>query len=617
MKNAYESGKKTVEKPKDKAVTPKVQKNRSTEPSRSEIGFVDKSSNSTTTKNAEALDKFAKLTDLTIIMQDSIKSEDGKAANGYYKNRTIVLAKNSTLPMATVLAHESFHHLKTAAPKQATELEEFVKRVMFEDDPIKFDNEMKRLAKLYGRNEDEYLFEEFMGDQVVELYADPKLIEKLATENPTLGQKLLDFIKQFIESIKAIFGDTNTGNFFESYGIKEEAIDMLAATIKAAKESPAVVEETETKYSIEIPYAKQVDMVLQNILLKTSAVYVSETPQILLDAGMSQLPMLITQKHIRNIVAEKDVNDSTKHGLTTDQIKKLPELLDKPVMMADSISKNDSVIVVTSEIDADGFPIIVSIKPNGKGTIMDVEMVDTNFVTSVYGRSNFIGFVETLYNKDALLYVNKIKSQELFNRIRIQFPQLLNNLDFDTIIKQSSNIVNNKLKNEASPAMSLVHQDELNTLVKGKPLSDVNISPSNENVKRFSLQDTVDKAIEEFGYTPYFYDAGYVLPTGKMLNFSGTKGQHYGSRGEDHRGIQSVFTEEIGRTESMLKFMGMGNIRIMAETPGIDIADTVEPTQEQYAKIRDFIRSKRDEEFFAVDFTEMKTEYGYTTGHLE
>ncbi|MBO5963410.1 MAG: hypothetical protein J6P97_02900, partial [Bacteroidales bacterium] len=32
------------------------------------------------------------------------------------------------------------------------------------------------------------------------------------------------------------------------------------------------------------------------------------------------------------------------------------------------------------------------------------------------------------------------------------------------------------------------------------------------------------QAVKEFGYTPYFYDAGYITPNGKMLNFSGEKG---------------------------------------------------------------------------------------------
>lgn len=124
----------------------------------------------------------------------------------------------------------------------------------------------------------------------------------------------------------------------------------------------------------------------------------------------------------------------------------------------------------------------------------------------------------------------------------------------------------------------------------------------------------LDKAVKEFGYTPYFYDAGYIVPNGKMLNFSGEKGRHFGSRGQDHRAIGTIFTGDISGSEAMLKFMGHGNIRIMAETPGIDISKDVEPTKEQYAQIRKFAAAYAKEEFFGVDFTD---ERGNTIGSLE
>ena len=123
-----------------------------------------------------------------------------------------------------------------------------------------------------------------------------------------------------------------------------------------------------------------------------------------------------------------------------------------------------------------------------------------------------------------------------------------------------------------------------------------------------------DKAVKEFGYTPYYYDAGYIVPNGKMLNFSGEKGKHYGSRGQDHRAIGTIFASDISGSEAMLKFMEQGNIRIMAETPGIDINSKAEPTKEQYAQIRKFAAAYAKEEFFGVDFTD---ERGNTIGSLE
>ena len=121
-------------------------------------------------------------------------------------------------------------------------------------------------------------------------------------------------------------------------------------------------------------------------------------------------------------------------------------------------------------------------------------------------------------------------------------------------------------------------------------------------------------AVKEFGYTPYFYDAGYILPNGKMLNFSGEKGRHYGSRGQDHRAIGTIFIDDISGSEAMVKFMHEGNIRIMAESPAVDFASNQVPTSEQYATIKKFIRQYAKEEYFSVDFTD---ERGYTIDSYE
>ena len=110
-------------------------------------------------------------------------------------------------------------------------------------------------------------------------------------------------------------------------------------------------------------------------------------------------------------------------------------------------------------------------------------------------------------------------------------------------------------------------------------------------------------AVKEFGYTADFVDAGYLLPNGKMLNFSGEKGKHFGVRGQDHRAIGVVFEGTTG-SAALARFMNGGNIRIMAESPGIDIAADAEPTTQQYAKIRAFVREYANKRFFNVDISD-------------
>ena len=109
------------------------------------------------------------------------------------------------------------------------------------------------------------------------------------------------------------------------------------------------------------------------------------------------------------------------------------------------------------------------------------------------------------------------------------------------------------------------------------------------------------KALKAFKTTTNFNEAGYLLPDGKLLNFSGGERNH---RYRDHREIGEIYEATQG-AEALNRFLNDGNIRIMAESPGIDLASGVEPTAEQYDAIRRFVKSHGAQEGqFFVDFSD-------------
>jgi len=123
------------------------------------------------------------------------------------------------------------------------------------------------------------------------------------------------------------------------------------------------------------------------------------------------------------------------------------------------------------------------------------------------------------------------------------------------------------------------------------------------------------EAVKEYGYTTNYREAGYLLPNGKMLNFSGEKGKHPGHRGQDHRNIGTVYASwEMQGAKAMTAFMNDGNIRVMAETPGVDISTTTEPTTAQYNMIREMAYRFADDEYFTVDLSDAN---GNNVGNLE
>lgn len=246
-----------------------------------------------------------------------------------------------------------------------------------------------------------------------------------------------------------------------------------------------IVQEQEILSDQEL-FTQQVDDVLAGVTNQYNTLKVCDTPQLLIEAGCKQLPMLLTQKHLRNSLKPLSKSNSKWHGLTEQQIKKLPELIADPVMIYDSQTQKNSLVVVTSEIDSRNFPIIVSVKANGQGTY-ELKKIDSNFITSVYGRRNFTGHITDVVNKGDLLYWNKQKSQELFRVSRLQLPGCLNNLNFNRILHQSGSIVNTQLI-EATVKQKKYAQQIAQAL---------NVDLPESNTKQ-AYQDFIKEHVEEY-----------------------------------------------------------------------------------------------------------------------
>ena len=86
----------------------------------------------------------------------------------------------------------------------------------------------------------------------------------------------------------------------------------------------------------------------------------------------------------------------------------MSELLTSPAIIFDSLTRNDSIIVVIDEMDKEQASVVISIRPNGKG-MYEMEQVDSNFITSVHGRDNFANQIKHAIDNDKILFVSKEK----------------------------------------------------------------------------------------------------------------------------------------------------------------------------------------------------------------
>lgn len=151
-------------------------------------------------------------------------------------------------------------------------------------------------------------------------------------------------------------------------------------------------------------FAKQVDSVKNGTFPQNDMLTLGNTPQVLKDIGLPDLPITMTQKHLNTIMNKTGkYAGANYHDLGIDIVKQLPEAINNPLDIVKSNTKSDSIVLTTYLADKQNRTVIASIKMNGKGTINDIR-IDTNVMTSAYGRNNYEKFMEENIKNGNLLY---------------------------------------------------------------------------------------------------------------------------------------------------------------------------------------------------------------------
>lgn len=205
---------------------------------------------------------------------------------------------------------------------------------------------------------------------------------------------------------------------------------------------------TDVRYSVDskTPFREQVRAALAEDPKENrfNALYIAETPNLLAEVGLGDLPMCMTASHVRDINHQKGA-DYHWHGIPEGLIARLPELLSQPVMILSSDTRWGDVVVATAAVDNDGHPVLVSIRPNGSANVDGVKG-PANFITSMYGKDrDFTGWIEKNAQNGRVLYWNRKRTQQLFRLARLQLPAALTTLSSDTILKQHEGYVKEKI----------------------------------------------------------------------------------------------------------------------------------------------------------------------------
>ena len=153
------------------------------------------------------------------------------------------------------------------------------------------------------------------------------------------------------------------------------------------------------------------------------------------------------------------------HGLTLEQIKRLPELLERPVVLMDS-DRDDTMVAVLADVDGDGLPLIAALRP-GANAVSGGRCVPGTIVCSVYGKPESYFLHKMPQMPQRVLYQDIEKGRELDARAKLQlFGGNIASPDLDRkIIRLPECIV--KLQAGSAPTEAARVQQESRDMASG------------------------------------------------------------------------------------------------------------------------------------------------------
>lgn len=522
-------------------------------------------------------------------------------ANGEYDPKTgrikIALDAEENAYLRTA-GHELYHYIEDWNSTAAGELREYVIDKLKESENYDYEGRVKELQKLYEGFGKADIEAEIVAESMFDVF-DEKTIRELVNENRPLAVKIQSWIRGFLESIekaltaiglkspevRALEGDTEA---------LEKISGMFKSALEDAKEnkSEKTSKTNDVKYSINPEFAHRYDEWNKNEI--GGYFFLGTTSEPLQSIGINPAEIYWDKSKIKAI--------KKKHPTMTDSIiKQVPNVLENPVLITQSMTSTNRVVVLGELYDENGHPIVAALelKPNGR-----VE----NFVkvASAYSKDSLQNFIR----QSDILYIdpNKKRTDTWFQALRLQLPAGVTKYGSIGMVTYVEKDVNGKIsfsdkKSEKTAMQIAFEKAQQNATSKS-------ISEKVKDDTKFSLKNTenedtsknLDKAaLEYFGRTYSWKETGYLTKSGKKLDFSGkNQGAPGGYRTLDHRDISEIMLDsDISGTEAMIEYMNQGNIRIMPESNGINLS--VLPTASQFEALDDYISRARGEVILDID----------------
>lgn len=546
-------------------------------------------------------------------------------ANGQYMSEGELYLNASKFDtdraMEYIFAHELTHHIKVYAPEEYRKLENLVRsRWKSRDLKVakdgKADDGLSSMESAIHNKQMQYknavgqelsaedALEEIIADSTYEMLNDADFAQMVAEREPSLGQAMVNAIKQMIANIRDVlarglgFAPKQNEALLSQLDILKEAEMLWLDAVSAAKMNSAAVGRVSgsAKYSpVDVDFENSFDEWFDRTTpeqRKKEGGYIKlgTTSAVLQGIGVPECTVRMGKAKIQKVLEDHP-------EMTPKIIKGIPNMLEDPMLIVQSLSVKNSIVAYGELYDEDGKPIMVSVKIDSKNRAASIGNIA--IVTSAYARSNN----QYIIDNSKILYVNANKkiTDAWFSSLRLQLPSDVSTYGYIDNITYIDDDVNPTGATNMAEAFA-----KARTRLS---LPESEIQERDEHI-RVLEQD----AEESYGepYTEDFNETGYILSNAKLLKMG-----DYGERAEDHNVIMQLYddisyaTSQSPKADAMSRFLNEGHIRIMPEANSLEFGTRVEPTYQQYDQIWAYADS------YGVDTIEFTDPDGKTVAYRE
>ena len=396
------------------------------------------------------LNQFAKKTGLDVQVQKEIRDRNGKVILGANGNidisKSLVTLSGTAQDELGVVFHEMFgEFMEEYAPKEYKDVESaivewWIQYQGFNSLNALVQNYQERYRNVEGTKSYREALQEVTNDAFGGVFGTEEGInnllnwlveEKGEKQTRSIGQKIADFFKAIAESIKSYLrtADLQTATRTALQMDAKTADQISKMIIKGMDEAIQNYQNAEMKgegkgsdvrNSLYENYKQEIDDWFNNTTAeerkKQGGFFkVGRTSEALKSINVPDKNIYFGKSKIQKILE--------KHPeMNIDIIKQVPELLENPIIVMDSVTVKGSLLVLGEVYAADGRPILASMLIDQNDYTIDID--GYNVITNSYAKDNAIKKYQRIMDTTVVRYVepDKKRTDTWFSSLGLQLP---------------------------------------------------------------------------------------------------------------------------------------------------------------------------------------------------